>query len=117
MQRNHRKAFTLLEIVVSTILLAIGVLGYAAVTARLARAFVLNGQRERSADLISGKREEMLRLGCAAITSGSNNNFDLALTWNVGGQQGIARPIVISATRPGATELMHDSLRTSVPCS
>ncbi len=106
----------MLEIVVSIMLLTVGVLGYAAVTANLARAFVLNGKRERSADLISGKREELLRLGCAGISSGSSNHFDLALTWSVGPQRGLARPIVISTTRPSAAGPRHDSLLTSVPC-
>lgn len=106
----------MLEVVVGIMLLAIGVLGYAAVTARLARAFFSNAQRERSADLISGQREIMLREGCARSASGTDNRFNLALRWTVGGEQAGARSLIIATTRPGSLAAVHDSLRTTIPC-
>lgn len=106
----------MLEIVVAIVLLTVGVLGYAVVTAKLARAFYLNAQRERSADLISVQRETLLREGCARSTSGTENRFDIALRWSVESQQGSFRSVVIAARRPGAIASAHDSLRTSIPC-
>lgn len=107
----------MLEIVVSIVLLTIGVLGYAAVSAKLARAFFHNAERERSADLISAQREIMLREGCTRSASGSHNRFGLALRWSVGTQQGVTRSLDIATTRPGAFAPVDDSLRTVIPCT
>ncbi len=106
----------MIEIVAGIMLLTIGVLGYAAVTAKLARAFFHNAQRERSADLISAQREILLRQGCERSASGTDNRFELGLQWNVGSRQGGARPLVIATNRPGPVARAHDSLHTLVPC-
>lgn len=114
--RVDRHGFTMLEIVVSILLFTIGALGYAAVTARLARSFFLDAQRSRAGDLISGQREVMMRQGCGRTSSGSDNRFDLALKWSVESPGAAAQPVVISASRPGAMQAVHDSLRTAIPC-
>ncbi|MBA3657726.1 MAG: hypothetical protein H0W69_10290 [Gemmatimonadaceae bacterium] len=106
----------MLEIVVSILLLTVGALGYAAVTARLARAFFIDAQRSRSGDLIAAQRETLIRQGCGRALPGTDNRFNMALQWSVESPGVGAQPVTISAIRPGFTGTAHDSLRTDIPC-
>lgn len=112
---SGRKGFTMLEIVISLVLFTAGALGYAAVTTRLARSFYLNAQRSRSGDVISSRRETLVRQGCRAAASGSDNRFNLALRWNVEHSATI-HTAVITATRPADAGAPRDSLASLIPC-
>lgn len=104
----------MLEIVVSILLLTVGALGYAAVTARLARAFFLNAQRARSGEVISSRRETLVRDGCQAA-AGSDNRFNLAFQWSVD-HSAAGHSAVITSKRTAAGHPAYDTLRGAIPC-
>lgn len=104
----------MLEIVISLVLLTIGALGYALVTARLARALYLDALRARSVSIMETQRETLLRQGCANAASGSATSFGMPVTWTAA--SGAVRPIAIRVTRTASAGMHTDSLLGNVPC-
>lgn len=107
----------MLEIVVSIVMLTIGALGYAAVTANLARAFLVDSRRARAGDLIHTQREQILQQTCSRATSGKASRFGMPIEWSVGAPGGPTRTLSIVVTRPGSMDIRRDSLNSLVPCS
>ena len=107
----------MLEIVVSIVLLTIGMLGYAVVTAGLVRAFYLDGRRSRAGELIESQREILLRQGCKSAASGSANRFGMPLGWTVGTPGANTRTLAVVITRPSGTGVLSDSVTGVLPCA
>jgi prepilin-type N-terminal cleavage/methylation domain-containing protein len=114
--KNKRSAFTMLEIVVSIVLLTIGALGYAVVTAAFARAFLLDSHRARAGEISESQREVLLRQGCTAATSGSALRFGMGVDWSVSPPAPSTRTMLVVVTRPAAAASAHDSLSALIPC-
>lgn len=115
--RKTRRAFTMLEIVVAIVLLTIGALGYAAVTASLARAFLADSRRSRAGELVETQGEILLRQGCTLATSGSAVRFGMPVDWSVSLAGPAGRTATVVVTRPGAVTPSRDSLTALIPCS
>lgn len=111
------RGFTMLDIVVAIVLLTIGALGYALVSANLMRASYMDARRSRAGELIESQREILLRQGCALAASGAASRFGLPLEWTVGSAGGTTRTISLMATRPGFAAPHTDSLRAVIPCT
>jgi prepilin-type N-terminal cleavage/methylation domain-containing protein len=114
--RGIRRGFTLLEIIVSILLFTVGALGYAALTTRMASAFLLNSRRARAGELVNSRREILLRDGCARAVSGSENRFGITVRWYAEPPAEGRMTTRIVATRSGAVQEQTDSLVSYISC-
>jgi hypothetical protein len=113
----EKKGYTMLEIVVGIVLLTLGALGYAAVTAGLARSFLADSRRGRAGELLDSQREIILREGCGRAQSGAASSFGMPLEWRVGPAGGNTRAISLTVSRTGTAGVKKDSLSGSLPCT
>jgi hypothetical protein len=113
----NRRAFTMLEIVVGIFLLTIGALGYAALTASLARSFLNDARRLRAGELATAQVETLLRQGCAGATSGMALRFGMPVEWSVTAAGPTQKKVVVVVTREGISGPRRDSLSALVPCT
>lgn len=113
---GNRRAFTMLEIVVGIFLLTIGALGYAALTAGLARSFLSDAKRLRAGELASAQMETLLRQGCAGAASGMALRFGMPVEWSVTGAGPAAKSVTVVVTRDGISGPRRDSLSALIPC-
>ena len=105
----------MLEIVVSIVLLTVGALGYAALTANLARAFLVDTRRPRAGEIATSQLEALLRQGCSAATPGSALRFGMPVEWSVTtGPQ--TKSVLVVVTRQGSSGPRRDSLSALMPC-
>jgi hypothetical protein len=107
----------MLEIVVGIFLLTIGALGYAALTANLARSFLNDARRLRAGQLATAQMETLLRQGCANAASGLALRFGMPVEWSVAAAGPTARSVVVVVTREGVSGPRRDSLSALIPCS
>lgn len=111
-----RPGFTLLEIVVAIVLLGIGSLGYATVTANVARAIRTDAIRSRSAELLYSRLEILRRQGCGGLTSGVESQQGVTVSWS-SAQVGMqSRAVIVTATRPATSYNRTDSLQALFAC-
>ena len=112
---NH-PGFTMLEVVIAILLLTIGALGYAALSASLARSSFLDARRSRSAELAVAQMEALLRQGCAAAISGSALRFGMPVEWSVRTVGPGTKSLTVVVTRAGISGTHSDSLSTVMQC-
>ena len=67
--RGDRRGFTLIEVVVAIMILAVGVLGLAATSSVVTRQIGGGGQQNNAANLAASRFERMRARTCTALTS------------------------------------------------
>ncbi len=107
----------MIEIVVAIVLLTVGALGYAVVTANLARAFFVDSRRSRAGELLDSEREALLRQTCSQAASGASVRFGMPVEWDVSSPGGSTRNLAVVVTRPGSLGSRRDTLLATLPCS
>lgn len=78
-----RRGFSLVELIVAMLLLSVGVLGLAGVSAYAMRQSNTAQQRNAATLVAESRMEELRSRACANITSGSATTNNLAETWTV----------------------------------
>lgn len=106
------RAFTLVEVAVATVVLAIGVLA-ALASARAAQRLATLGDRMARAAEVAGSRFEQLRAaGCTAAGGGATSHHSVAETWSVAtGPGGVTADVVVTfvADNRSRTVRFHES--------
>ena len=117
---SARAAFTLLEVLVSLVILGVGILGLSANAALVSR-LVGDGSRLTLAATVATSRLEQLRaLPCASATSGSATTRGIEERWSVGAMSVSALEVEVSVRYPlrtgGADSSRTQRFRGAVPC-
>lgn len=110
-----RPAFTLVELLVAIVILAVGVLALAA-TAGLFAARVADGARLTGA--AHAARSILDSLGtreCEAITSGASSRDGVSAEWTVAGDSDATR-VALTVAAPLRRASRRDVYRLVVPC-
>ena len=119
MELGNRSGFTLVEVIVATIILTVGILGIVAATGNMTR---LRGQADRmsTAAFYAQDRMEQLRaLGCVAAASGTETlDGKYIMRWTVAAQAGGTRAIMVEAEYgTGTATVAIDTFETWIPCT
>ncbi len=80
---NDRRGLTVVELVVAIVLLTIGLLGLAAVSASILRQMRVSGHQAVATALASSRFEQFEGKPCAQITAGSATSRGVTETWSV----------------------------------
>ena len=109
-----RQGFTLVELIVAIVLLAIGLGALAGTGTWIAREIAASGRTERAA-MIARSRLELLRLAPCTPGSGIIDHGDLIEQWALSIASGRATVVVSVAARDGGR--MHDQqYRSAFAC-
>jgi Tfp pilus assembly protein PilV len=113
-----RRGFTIVETLVSVMVLAVGLLGLVSVAA-LATRMVSEGQRSTESAAIANERIEVLRAqGCPALVDGAESRGAHRVRWRVESQgAGRARRLTVLVTSPGPRGARTDTVTTVHVCS
>lgn len=76
-----RRGFTLVELMVAIVIMAVGVLGLAGTAALVSRLSGGAAQETLAADVASSRFEKMRSLSCASIASGSDTTRGMQESW------------------------------------
>lgn len=115
---KSESGFTLVEVLIATVLLTIGILAMATATMGMTR-MLSRGDRSATAAFYTQERLERLRgLPCASITAGSQVRGDFyQLAWTVSAPNLRSRQITVVTTYPGRSgQTRADSSQTRVSC-
>lgn len=116
-QRNDRAGFTIVEVVVAVLILAIGMLALASTAATVTR-MIGQGQRFSEASTVAVERFEIIRAqSCDAMASGSATEGSYALAWTVASVAGgNARSVTLTVTSPTGRGARVDTFVTTIAC-
>ena len=115
MNEQQRTGFTLIEVLVAILVLAVGVLALAGTTAVTVRRMSQSGHLAAAASVARGRAESSLAESCTAVTSGSERVFSLRSEWSASPgpvSTDLAQSVTFAALRGDHT----DSFLTSAPC-
>ena len=111
--------FTLVELMIAMIILAVGLLGLLGAAAGTIRVVGEGDRAVAAAYHASGQIDELAALGCDNATDGSDT-VDLVyqLSWTVGGSANSpVRPVMLVASYPGVRgQVRADTFETGIPC-
>jgi prepilin-type N-terminal cleavage/methylation domain-containing protein len=110
------RGFTLLELVVATTVLAVGVLAVASTALPVTRLIRWGGAQSAAAEAAAGRIETLRAGGCAALAAGDTLIAGrYRLRWVVDAA-GALRRVNVVATYPWADRFHSDTFETSVAC-
>jgi Tfp pilus assembly protein PilV len=109
-----RGGYTLVEIVVATLVFTVGGLALAAGSAVIGRTMAVNGRRE-AATRLATSRLEQIRSSCGGAKSGTDSAGGVHLRWNVISEGSSATVVeTVSYQTPSGTR--SETLRASFAC-
>ena len=113
--RHRRAGFTLVELIVAIIILTVGVLGLASVSAVVMRQITGSSFQNRAAAIASSRFERLRSVSCAAAAGGTATSGGITERWTV---QMLNRSMqiqdVVTWTERGRTRTM--TFTTLRPC-
>ena len=117
---GSRSGFTLVEVIIAIMVLAVGLLGLLGAAASTIRV-VGEGDRAVAAAYHAGGRiDQLTALGCDNIASGADTvDAIYRLSWSVAGDTASrVRPILLVAEYPGVRGRARvDTFETGIPCA
>ncbi len=118
LELGNRSGFTIVEVIVATIILTVGLLGIVGAMGQMTR---LRGRADRlsTASFYAQDRMEQLRaLGCGAAASGTETlDGKYIMRWTVAARAGGTRAIMVEAEYgSGAATAAIDTFETWIPC-
>jgi len=115
MKERLQTGFTLVEVVVAILVLAVGVLALAGTTAVTARRMSQSGRLAAVASVARSRAESSFAESCAAVTSGSERLFNVRSEWSA--SVGVTATDITQSVTFAALQGDHtDSFLTSAPC-
>jgi hypothetical protein len=111
-----RTGFTIVELLIATVILTVGVLALAA-TAGLVAAHVGDGGRLTGAAHAARSTLDSLRgVPCASLTAGSVSRGAVTLSWTVV-RDSLAADVAVTVRSPLERRTRSDAYRATIPCA
>ncbi len=115
-QLASRSGFTLVEVIIATMILTVGLLGLAS-TAGVVTRMIGQGQRYSEVAWMASQRFETLKSQtCASMSSGSVSEGQFSSVWTVTPLGTAANRISVKVTSPTGVGTRVDTFETSVAC-
>jgi prepilin-type N-terminal cleavage/methylation domain-containing protein len=111
---RKRQGFTLVEVVIATVVFTIGGLGLAATSASIARLIAANTLRSNAVDIARARAEVAHGAGCAVGMSGEARQSGIHSVWTVTGS-GVGS-LNQALVRTDAFGTHSDSFISAIPC-
>ena len=113
--RGNRAGFTLVEVIVATLILTVGVLGLAGTTGLLIRQVTMGEMATQRAAAFQTAIERLQALDWEAVSGGSTTVGRYAVNWSVAHEYAQSRVMTIITQGPGvSTSSGFASLRPNV---
>ena len=115
MKQRQPTGFTIIEVLVAILVLAVGVLALAGTTAVTVRRMSESGHLAAAASVARARAESSFAESCTAVTSGAERLFDLRSDWSASPgpvSTDLTQSVTFAALRGDHT----DSFLTSAPC-
>ena len=114
---KDRRGFTIVEVLVAVMVLAVGILGLVT-TAGLVTRMIAQGQRYTRVSTLASERFEILRAQrCPAVGTGTETRDTYIIDWSVADTAGgRGRVIAVSVTSPTGRGMRTDSFSTAQLC-
>lgn len=112
--RSDRVGLTLIEVVVSILIFAIGALGLAASSASIARQISSSTLRARSGETARERSELSSGTHCSALSSGESTSRGIRSEWTFSGGQ--VTTLDHRVRRTDAHGLHSDRFLSAIPC-
>ena len=115
MNERQPAGFTIVEVLVAMLVLAVGVLALAGTTAVTVRRMSQSGRLAAAATVARRRAESSFAGSCSAVTSGSERLFNVSSEWSASVGP-TAADITQSVTFAAPQGNHRDSFLTSAPC-
>jgi prepilin-type N-terminal cleavage/methylation domain-containing protein len=115
MKERSLTGFTLVEVVVAILVLAVGVLALAGTTAVTVRRMSQSGRLAAAASVARSRAESSFSQSCTAVTSGSERLFNLSSEWSASVGM-VATDLTHTVTFAAPRGDHTDSFLTAAPC-
>lgn len=96
-----RSGFSLIEVVIATLILSVGLLGMAATTTTLVHQTTVSGLRTHRALALQEGIEQVRALPYGSISSGSDSSGVFAVSWSMTAESDLAKTVRIVTVGPG----------------
>lgn len=107
LRRRRRRArptgFTIVELIIAIVVLAVGVLGLAGTAAMVTRMVGGGARQTRAANVAASRFERLRTLQCTGVASGSATQGDISERWTVSNAGSNLRLVVDTVTFTPAT--------------
>lgn len=110
----RRTGFTLIEIIVTITLLAVGLAALVSTSAAIARVQGAGERRERAANLVDARFERLRAAPCAA-SAGADSDHAVVARWTAAVSAGTRR-LDDAITVPDGPAERHELVRSATPC-
>lgn len=110
-----RRAFSLIESTLATLILTGGVLAVASTSSRVTMMIGQGGRLGAAALLAEGRLESLRATPCAALADGSSLEGPFAVSWTVAGH-GLAREVQLTVTYGNGRTPRSDRYVATVSC-
>lgn len=111
---RKQQGFTLVEVVIATVVFTIGGLGLAATSASIARLIAANTLRSNAAEIARARAETAHAAGCAVSISGEARESGIHSIWSATGS-GVGS-LHQALLRTDAFGRHSDSFISAIPC-
>jgi len=114
---NDHKGFTIVEVLVAVLVLAVGIIGLTT-TAALVTRMIGQGERYSQASTMAAEQFEVFRSrSCASLTAGTATRGGFTLNWTVqDAAGGRARAVTIVVLSPTTRGIRPDTFATTIGC-
>jgi Tfp pilus assembly protein PilV len=106
---SGRGGFTIVEVIVATIVLAAGLLGLAGATAHVVRQVTLAGLMTERAYAVQTVVERVQATSYASVASGADSVGLFDLHWSSVPESGVSKIVTVVTTGPGLTSTSSGS--------
>jgi prepilin-type N-terminal cleavage/methylation domain-containing protein len=113
--RRAREGFTLIEVVISIVLLAAGALALAGTAAVTARRMAESSRRSSAVSMARSRAEVSMASPCAALTSGSETIHGVQSAW-VATSATVSTELSQRVSYPTSRGDRSDDFLTAAPC-
>ena len=101
MSPRHEGGFTLVEVIVATIVLAAGLLGLAGATAQVIRQATLADLMTERAYAVQSVVEQVQATSFASVASGSDSVGSFSMSWGATSESAASKVVTVVTSGPG----------------
>jgi len=111
-----RRGFSLVEVMISVVVLTVGILALAGTSGAITRMISQGGQLAASALAVEGRIDILRATPCASLAGGSATQGQYALTWTVA-SSGFLRTVNVTVSYNTGRGTRTDTYQSTISCA